>query len=179
MDSQRRPKADTSIPRRAFLRSTLATAGLVVAPAFLRGVRGEAWAEGTSLFPLGVASGDPDEDSVVLWTRLAADPLAGGGLPNEPIAVGWQVALDPGMRRIVRQGTAVARPEAGHTVRILVGRLPENQWLYYRFVGQGKYRGHASRVGRTRTFPSAVALRRYSPPGGEHCRTEDTRFAVV
>src|SRR5262245_63686671 len=112
MDSQRRPKADTSIPRRAFLRGTVATAGLVVAPAFLRGIRGEAWAQGTSLFPLGVASGDPDEHSVVLWTRLAADPLAaGGGLGKAGIAVRWQVALDPGMQRIVKPGLAFARPE--------------------------------------------------------------------
>src|SRR5262245_59190722 len=179
MDSQRRPKADTSIPRRAFLRSTVATAGLVVAPAFLRGLRGEAWAQGTSLFPLGVASGDPDEHSVVLWTRLAADPLSGGGLPNAGIAVRWQVALDPGMQRIVREGLAFARPETGHTVRILVGQLPPNQWLYYRFVAQGEYRGHASRVGRTRTFPHGDAQRRYSLQGGAPCRSEDMPFAVA
>ena len=180
MSTQRRPKLHSeSIQRRAFLRGTVATAGLVVAPAFLRGMRGEAWAQGTSLFPLGVASGDPDEHSVVLWTRLAADPLAGGGLPNQPIAVDWQVALDPGMQGIVRQGVAVARPETGHTVRILVGLLPPNQWLYYRFVGKGEYRGQASRVGRTRTFPSPDPLRRFLPPGGEDCRTEDMRFAVA
>jgi phosphodiesterase/alkaline phosphatase D-like protein len=113
-----------------FLRSAAAAGSLVVAPAFLGGRRGYAWAEGTSLFPLGVASGDPDDDSVVLWTRLAADPLA-ANLPNEPITVAWQVALDPGMRRIVRQGIAVARPETAHTVRLLVGQLPRSQWLYH------------------------------------------------
>ena len=35
-----------------------------------------------SPFTLGVASGDPTDDGVVLWTRLAPDPLApGGGMP--------------------------------------------------------------------------------------------------
>ncbi|HZF30100.1 MAG TPA: alkaline phosphatase D family protein [Gammaproteobacteria bacterium] len=180
MRNQRRPSLKSqSFHRRTFLKNAAATAGLVIAPAFLRGMRGDAWAEGTSLFPLGVASGDPDEHSVVLWTRAALDPLAGGGLPNEPIAVGWQVALDPGMRRIVKQGVAVARPEVGHTVRLLVGGLPADQWLYYRFVGQGKYRGQSSRVGRTRTFPHADPLRRFRQSGGEHCRTEDMRFAVA
>ncbi|MCZ9345539.1 PhoD-like phosphatase N-terminal domain-containing protein, partial [Streptomyces sp. TRM76130] len=33
------------------------------------------------VFSLGVASGDPLPDGVVLWTRLAPDPLAGGGMP--------------------------------------------------------------------------------------------------
>src|SRR5262245_59600904 len=121
MTNQRRLKSSSeSMRRRAFLKGSVATAGLVIAPAFLSGMRGQAWAQGTSLFPLGVASGDPDEHSVVLWTRLAADPLAaGGGLPNAGNAVRWQVALDPGMQRIVKQGLAFARPETGHTVRIL------------------------------------------------------------
>lgn len=179
MSTPLRPKSQgVSIQRRVFLRSAAAAGSLVVAPAFLGGRRGYAWAEGTSLFPLGVASGDPDDDSVVLWTRLAADPLA-ANLPNEPIRVAWQVALDPGMRRIVRQGIAVARPETAHTVRLLVGQLPQSQWLYYRFVALGKYRGHVSRVGRTRTFPSADPFRRLWQPGGEPCRTEDMRFAVT
>ena len=169
-----------SIERRTLLKGAVATAGLVTASAFMRSARSDAWADGTLLFPLGVASGDPDEHSVVLWTRLAADPLvADGALPNESIAVGWEVARDSGMRRIVRHGVTVARPETGHAVRLLVGALPADEWLYYRFVGQGKYRGHHSRVGRTRTFPNANPLLRFRQPGGEHCRTEEMRFAVA
>ena len=45
-------------------------------------------------FTLGVASGDPLPDGVVLWTRLAPRPLAGGGMPPAPVEVGWEVARD-------------------------------------------------------------------------------------
>src|SRR5688572_23165404 len=46
------------------------------------------------LFALGVASGDPDPSSVVLWTRLAPAPLAGGGMPPGDVTVHWEVAHD-------------------------------------------------------------------------------------
>jgi len=38
-------------------------------------------------FTLGVASGDPVPDGVVLWTRLAPDPLRGGGMPPQRVPV--------------------------------------------------------------------------------------------
>ena len=43
-------------------------------------------------FTLGVASGDPEPNGVVIWTRLAPKPLDGGGMPNRPVAVQWEVA---------------------------------------------------------------------------------------
>src|SRR5688572_19282526 len=58
-------------------------------------------------FHLGVASGDPSADGFVLWARLAPDPLAGGGMPWEPVEVAWQLAADESMRNIVRRGTTV------------------------------------------------------------------------
>ena len=46
-----------------------------------------------SPFTLGVASGDPTDDAVVLWTRLAPDPLApGGGMTEEAVRVTWAVS---------------------------------------------------------------------------------------
>src|SRR6476661_2610569 len=49
-------------------------------------------------FTLGVASGDPTSDSVVLWTRLAPSPMEpGGGIPREIVAVQWEVATDDKM----------------------------------------------------------------------------------
>ena len=67
------------------------------------------------LFALGVASGDPSYDGVVLWTRLTRDPLAAdglGGMPRREVAVDWEVASDQAMRHVVRRGTAVALPSA-------------------------------------------------------------------
>src|SRR4051812_35100241 len=59
-------------------------------------------------FSLGVASGDPRADGVVLWTRLAPKPLEGGGMGDEAIEVAWQVAEDEGMTKVVQKGTTVA-----------------------------------------------------------------------
>src|SRR5204863_2775157 len=78
----------TRTDRRAFLLGGLA---LVGAGALTRVQARPRWTE--SPFSLGIASGDPEHDSVVLWTRLAPDPLNGGGM-REPVEVRWEVAED-------------------------------------------------------------------------------------
>lgn len=112
-------------------------------------------AHGLSAYPftLGVASGDPTPDGVVLWTRLAPEPLAldgKGGMPNVKVAVRWQVAEDENFRQVVRQGTTWARPELAHSIHVEVGGLRPASWYYYRFEAGS----HVSRVGRTRTAPA-------------------------
>ena len=103
-------------------------------------------------FRLGVASGDPLPDRVVLWTRLAPDPLAPrGGMPDAPVPVFWEVANDEGFSLIVRTGLAVASPTLAHSVHVDVNGLEPDRWYYYRFWAAG----HASEVGRTRTMPAA------------------------
>ena len=105
----------------------------------------------SSLFTLGVASGEPLPDSVVIWTRLARDPLDGGGMPDTPVKVRWAVATDDAMRTVVRQGTATARPEYAHSVHVEVQGLEPHRWYWYRFdVGSEE-----SAIGRTRTAPAA------------------------
>ena len=64
-------------------------------------------------FQLGVASGDPSADGFVLWTRLAPQPLAGGGMPREAVWVQWQVAEDEAMTKIVASGKEIASPDWG------------------------------------------------------------------
>src|SRR5687768_4135261 len=54
-------------------------------------------------FQLGVASGDPTAGGVVLWTRLAPDPLHGGGMQPEPVEVHWEISHDEQMTKIVRK----------------------------------------------------------------------------
>lgn len=105
--------------------------------------------EAGSLFTLGVASGDPTPWSVVLWTRLAPDPLNGGGLGNRDIRVDIEVARDPGFRHVLRAGYRWAQARDGHVVNVLVRSLPPDTTLYYRFRAMGQ----VSRVGITRTFP--------------------------
>jgi len=105
-------------------------------------------------FTLGVASGEPRDASVVLWTRLAPQPLLpDGGLPAQAIAVSWELADDPRFARIVRRGDTVALPEHAHSVHVEVAGLRPGRHYFYRFLAGG----HASAVGRTRTAPAPDA----------------------
>lgn len=100
-------------------------------------------------FTLGIASGDPLPDGVVLWTRLAPDPLHGGGMPNRQVPVRWEVARDERFRRVEAKGTAFARPESAHSVHVEVEGLRPGHEYFYRFkTGQ-----EISSVGRTKTAP--------------------------
>ncbi len=105
-------------------------------------------------FTLGVASGDPIPDSVILWTRLAPAPeLPDGGMPAEVFAVAWEVATDEEFTTIVRSGTADAAPMWAHSLHIDVDGLEPDTWYWYRFtVG-----AFTSPVGRTRTTPALDA----------------------
>ncbi|MFJ1970950.1 alkaline phosphatase D family protein [Streptomyces sp. NPDC087903] len=106
----------------------------------------------THPFTLGVASGDPQPDSVVLWTRLAPLPYQpDGGLPAERIAVDWEVARDETFATVVARGTATAHPEFHHTVHVEVEALDPGRVYYYRFR-TGTW---LSETGRTRTAPAA------------------------
>ena len=104
-----------------------------------------------SPFTLGVASGDPQADRVILWTRLAPKPLQGGGMPNQAVRVQWKVATDPQMQQVVRRGTAIALPELAHSVHVDVTRLEANRFYWYQFqVGD-----YQSAIARTKTTPTA------------------------
>jgi alkaline phosphatase D len=102
------------------------------------------------VFRLGVASGDPLPDAVILWTRLVADPSADdGGLPDQPIPVRWEVATTGRFDDVVASGEAVAEPASGHAVHVDASGLEPDTWYHYRFsVGDV-----TSAVGRTRTAP--------------------------
>ena len=101
-------------------------------------------------FTLGVASGDPTADGVLLWTRLAPDPLVpDGGMPGASVRVDWQVATDEAFTDVVRAGWAVAGAALAHSARVEVRGLLPDRVYYYRF----RAGGHISATGRTRTFP--------------------------
>ncbi|MGV4885338.1 alkaline phosphatase D family protein [Streptomyces viridosporus] len=124
-----------------------ATAGQLWLPATARAVE-KPLPDG--VFSLGVASGDPLADGIVLWTRLAPDPLNGGGMPDRTVPVEWQLATDAGFKGIVRRGTARARPAYGHSVHVDVRGLRPGTTYWFRFRAGGQL----SPVGRTRTAPA-------------------------
>ncbi len=103
-------------------------------------------------FTLGVASGDPLPDGVVLWTRLALDPLAEdglGGMPPRSFQVNWQIARDPLFADVERAGSETARPEAAHSVHVEVSGLAPGREYWYRF----RTGNHVSEPARTMTAP--------------------------
>ena len=162
--------ASGALGRREFLLSLAAAAGAVACGGSGSGSGGDATGGATATttgaardlaalgitgpaFTLGVASGDPTDDAVILWTRLAPDPLAGGGMPDVDVAVDWEVAADDTFTDVVASGTAVATPAFGHAVHVDATGLEPDTWYAYRFrVGD-----EISPVGRTRTFPAPDA----------------------
>jgi alkaline phosphatase D len=97
-------------------------------------------------FLLGVASGDPLPDRVILWTRLAPE----GGMPDAPVTVAWEVARDESFKEIVVAGEAIAESTFAHSLHVDATGLAPDSWYFYRFtVGE-----HVSPVGRARTLPA-------------------------
>jgi alkaline phosphatase D len=108
----------------------------------------EAWPEPDpegSAFVHGVASGDPRNTAVILWTRVT--PSEGA---DEPISVEWRLAKDPALREIVSDGVAMADASADFTVHVDATELLPGQTYYYRFRALGQ----TSVQGRTRTLPA-------------------------
>ncbi|HUM00338.1 MAG TPA: alkaline phosphatase D family protein [Mycobacterium sp.] len=108
-------------------------------------------------FTLGVASGEPGPDAVVIWTRLAPNPLADdgfGGMPARALEVEWEVAADESLSRIEQRGFTTAAAEFGHSVHVELAGLRPARDYFYRF----RVDGHLSPVGRTRTAPEPGSL---------------------
>ena len=105
-------------------------------------------------FGLGVASGSPRQDSVVLWTRLLQPDGTALGAQAAPLAVRWELAHDEQFSRIVQSGQALAIGALAHSVHVEVQGLAADRWYFYRFM-----RGDAvSATGRTRTVPAPDAV---------------------
>lgn len=104
--------------RRRFLAGAAAMSGLALTRRLPSYAQAGAPKFTADPFSLGVASGDPVPDSVVLWTRLAPDPFNGGGMPSNAVTVKWEIASDEGMKQITQRGSAVASPELGHSAHV-------------------------------------------------------------
>ncbi|MES2017432.1 MAG: alkaline phosphatase D family protein [Pseudomonadota bacterium] len=105
-------------------------------------------------FSLGVASGSPLPNSVILWTRILSNPLAAASTAAVALSVRWEVAHDAAFTRIAASGLANAVPALAHSVHVDVTGLQPERWYWYRFM-----LGDAvSPVGRTRTAPAPDAM---------------------
>jgi len=125
-----------TVSRRALLQAA------ALFPLSTIGIEGAGAAAGSG-FTHSVASGDPGQRSVVLWTRYV--PATGG---DTRLRV--EVAEDRGFARIVSRGFAAAGPDTDYCAHARPDDLRPGRWYYYRFVAPD---GGHSPVGRTRTLP--------------------------
>ena len=139
----------TTVSRRHFLRGAVAIATTsLVTPTLSRRAHAQVRFTGYP-FTIGVASGCPLPDGVVLWTRLAPEPLTGGGMEPGRVEVQWEIAPDERFHTLVQQGSVWTAHEVGHSVHVEVHGLEPARWYWYRFmVGDA-----VSTIGRTRTAP--------------------------
>src|SRR5450432_3449881 len=130
------------ISRRSFLK---AAAAIGASLAWVEPARGSRvhWHERRDLYPQGVASGDPDAHSVILWTRRAF-----GQGTRQRLTV--EVAEDEAFGRVIAHAQAPVSSAADWTARVLIGGLKPAHTYWYRFTDTD---GNGSRIGRTITAP--------------------------
>lgn len=169
--------ARSALPRRSFLHlaglSAAVVAAGVEAPANAQSSHSSSHSSsndpdvpGGELFSLGVASGTPGPNSMILWTRLAPEPLANdghGGMGNEDVIVHWEVSRTEDFTDVVESGDALAQPALAHSVHPKATDLKPATGYFYRFSAAGR----TSPTGRFRTLPAA----------GD--RVDDFTFAVA
>ncbi|MFN3233269.1 MAG: alkaline phosphatase D family protein [Alphaproteobacteria bacterium] len=103
----------------------------------------------TGSFDHGVASGDPLQDAVIIWTRFSPDADDTGALPAS-IPVAWTMASDEALSDVVQEGVLETNADRDYTIKIDVTGLAPGSTYYYQFsVGD-----QASVVGRTITLPT-------------------------
>jgi alkaline phosphatase D len=130
-----------SITRREFIGVAAAMGASVAWAAGENRTKARSWTHAPELFAEGVASGDPDTHSVLLWTRVSM-------ATDATVLLTVEVAEDAAFERVVASAETHAIAAADYTCRVLVGGLEPKRIYWYRFIDA---RGRGSRVGRTRT----------------------------
>ena len=132
------------LTRREFAKAAAVGAVVAMAGSTTR-LMAQAGPERRELYPQGVASGDPDSSSVLLWTRRPPAPAS----TSSRLTV--EVAADPAFSELVARGVTGIGPATDWTARFLAAGLSPGREYWYRFVDD---HGFVSRVGRTLTAPA-------------------------
>lgn len=145
-----KPSKPAGTSRRGFFqRSGSAAVALASAAALPLGAMARSSREGTPLFQHGVASGDPLQDRVILWTRVTQPDV------NAVVTVTFEVATDPAFTNTVVRGSTRTDASRDFTVKVDPARLRAGTTYYYRFSAAGE----TSPTGRTRTLPVGATPR--------------------
>lgn len=138
------------IDRRTFAKMALAIGASIAWGDLLATPSQTPWREQRELFPEGVASGDPDSNSVLLWTRYPQTD------PNSQAYLRVEIAEDEAFKRVISTADVPVSAAADWTCRVLVGGLKPAHIYWYRFTDKN---GMGSRVGRTITAPGVTDSR--------------------
>lgn len=138
------------IDRRTFAKMALAIGASIAWGDLLATPSQTPWREQRELFPEGVASGDPDSNSVLLWTRYPQTD------PNSQAYLRVEIAEDEAFKRVISTADVPVSAAADWTCRVLVGGLKPAHIYWYRFTDKN---GMGSRVGRTVTAPGVTDSR--------------------
>ncbi|REH56728.1 alkaline phosphatase D [Tenacibaculum gallaicum] len=144
----------TNIKRRNFLRnSLLVTGGLLLVPNFIS-CKDDDIDElpipdnlADKNFEQGVASFDPTNSQVIIWTRYSTQ--------NTSATLVWQLAKDKNFKDVVRQAEVTTDASRDFTVAVEIKDLDAGQKLYYRFVSVDDKA--TSPVGETLTFSESIS----------------------
>ena len=153
------------LSRRHFLRASGAALGTLVISTGLSGcgssnasdpVIGETPLNAFDVsFEHGVASGDPLQDRVIIWTR--ATPATENA---SQVHVTYQVSTDESFSNIVHDGVTTTTPDSDYTIKIDLVGLTAGETYYYRFRADAV----TSPVGMTKTLPEYVMRQMRTPP---------------
>lgn len=125
-----------TISRKKFLAGLTLIGIELTLPSFLRS---------SAYFLHGIASGDPLQDRVIIWTRISnTDPLH--------LLADWEIAENPSFSKGLQKGQYAITADHDHTVKIDVEGLKAGHTYYYRF----RYKGVYSITGNTKTLPAAL-----------------------
>src|SRR5579872_6200944 len=133
----------SSISRREFAKIAVACGATAAWSSLFGAPSRMAWRERRDLFPEGVASGDPNSESVLLWTRCPQKH-------DKDVVLQAEIAEDEAFQNVVATARSRVSAASDWTCRVLVGNLKASHVYWYRFVDKA---GNGSRKGRTTTAP--------------------------
>jgi len=107
----------------------------------------------------GVASGDPQKDRVIIWSRVTEAKT--GTAPSTSLTIDWEVARDENFSDIITKGSAQTGPGRDGTIKVDVTGLEAGKTYFYRFIADDAL----SPTGRTKTLPSG--------------KVDNARFAIM
>ncbi|MEB6670014.1 alkaline phosphatase D family protein [Acinetobacter pittii] len=134
------------ISRRELIQKSLFGFGALSLPVAFTGCNDGSDEEGSEKqadFLHGVASGDPLQDKVILWTRLTPVDF------SAPLKVTWEIATDDQFKQNLKTGTVQTNKTDDFTVKVDATGLQAGMTYYYRF----RFGSKVSPVGQTKTLP--------------------------